>query len=587
MSDRDSVPLYFGMEKREIFGWYHPGFNSSSVSQRHVGVVLCNPIGDDYIRAHRIIRHIAESLSFAGFPVLRFDFHGTGDSSGSEEDPERVYFWLNDIELAIEKLRKLSGVGTFALAGLKLGATLAMAAAERRDDIESLILWSPYLSGKDYVMDVTRLHKTHKMLGPDAFAIDPPSRDIEGEECLGFILSRSTINDLEKIDLLTVKKLTAKRVLIMGSGGTGTWQETLSNYLTKIGAKADILSSVESDKFLVMVNHQASVPEGVVGSITEWMKTHAGKGDVIGDVQKSLDRLSAHEQPILFGENRSLFGILHTNRTTKSDIPALVLLNSGTVHRIGPHRLYLKMARKWAELGFPVFRIDLSGIGDSVAGAGSDENLCYPPSAQKDIQAAFKVLETRLEVKRFVLIGLCSGADITFKMGLKDPRVVGTIMMNPLTFCIYEPKLVEEWDRAHQLKESIFNKHNWSRILKGDIKLTNAVRALFAYIVSLARNKPPLNNDKESNALKIKETNVPECLRCMVEKGIDTLVVVADKDPGVHYVDTHFGEAMTALKDVAGYRRIDFQGTDHTFTSCFAQGEVIKAITEHISRKYL
>ena len=149
-TNRNIVPLYFGTEKRAIFGWYHPGINAEPY--RHVGVVLCNPIGDDYIRAHRVIRHIAESLSAVGFPVLRFDFHGTGDSAGTEEDPGRVDFWLDDIDLAIEELRKLSGVGQFTLAGLKLGATLAVVAAERRDDIEGLILWS-HLSQRKSLCD--------------------------------------------------------------------------------------------------------------------------------------------------------------------------------------------------------------------------------------------------------------------------------------------------------------------------------------------------------------------------------------------------------------------------------------------------
>ena len=141
--------------------------------------------------------------------------------------------------------------------------------------------------------DLTRIHKIQKMLEPHSFAMDPPDRHIQGEECLGFILSHSTITDLEKIDLLTLKKLSTKRVLITGTGGAG--QETLANYLTEIGATVDIQTSVGSDKFLIMINHKASVPEVTVSSITEWMKTHAYRTDVISDFQKPPDHLSFQE----------------------------------------------------------------------------------------------------------------------------------------------------------------------------------------------------------------------------------------------------------------------------------------------------
>ena len=65
------VPLHFGDANRPLFGFYHP---PSGPDLRPMGVLLCNPLGDDVQRAHRTFRHLAEALSAAGFPVLRFDF---------------------------------------------------------------------------------------------------------------------------------------------------------------------------------------------------------------------------------------------------------------------------------------------------------------------------------------------------------------------------------------------------------------------------------------------------------------------------------------------------------------------------------
>ena len=66
---------------------------------RATGVLLCNPLGDDLIRAHRPFRHLAEDLSAAGFPVLRFDFDGTGERREKNT-------LINDIRRDVAKWRR-------------------------------------------------------------------------------------------------------------------------------------------------------------------------------------------------------------------------------------------------------------------------------------------------------------------------------------------------------------------------------------------------------------------------------------------------------------------------------------------------
>src|SRR5215471_530925 len=107
-------------------------------------------------------------------------------------------------------------------------------------------------------------------------------------------------------------------------------------------------------------------------------------------------------------------------------------------------RPYVAMARRWSQLGFYVFRMDMSGIGDSPKGDHAPENICYPPSAQEDVCAALDYLSEKLGTQRFIVAGVCSGGDIAFQLGFKDRRIAGTVIMNPRTFCVHDLKLVEE-----------------------------------------------------------------------------------------------------------------------------------------------
>jgi hypothetical protein len=73
----------------------------------------------------------------------------------------------------------------------------------------------------------------------------------------------------------------------------------------------------------------------------------------------------------------------------------------------------------------------------------------------------------------------------------------------------------------------------------------------------------------------------------MAERGVDTFLLVAVHDPGVDYVDLHFGKRMRELTEVANYRREDVEGTDHTFTSVWAQQHVRATILEHFAKRHL
>ena len=146
------VPLFFGPAGRKLFGWYLQP--ASGVPWRESAVLLCNPFGYEAMCTHRTYRVLARSLAARGFPVLRFDHAGTGDSEGDDLQPGRVQAWLTGIADAADALRARSGLSTLSLFGLRLGGTLALQAASTRSGVESVATWAPYRAGKDFVREV-------------------------------------------------------------------------------------------------------------------------------------------------------------------------------------------------------------------------------------------------------------------------------------------------------------------------------------------------------------------------------------------------------------------------------------------------
>lgn len=124
---------------------------------RSTGVVLCNPLGHEYYRAYRSYVKLADQLAQLGFPVMRFDYLGTGDSDG-ERSHERLDEWLHEVATVVEQLKQSEPVSSIALGGLRFGATLSMLAAQRLDNVQALLLWDPLVHGERYVEELHALH---------------------------------------------------------------------------------------------------------------------------------------------------------------------------------------------------------------------------------------------------------------------------------------------------------------------------------------------------------------------------------------------------------------------------------------------
>lgn len=188
------TPLYFGSPDRRLFGIYEPG-RASGRSPR--AAVLCNPWGQEYIRAHRSLRRLAQMLAAAGRDALRFDYFGTGDSSGDMVDAD-LAGWEQDIETAIDEARDTSGAPSVTLVGLRLGAALAARVAARRtSDVEAIVLWDPIVSGVQYLQE---LRATAASIDPSQH-LPRSSESGGGHEILGFPLTAAQTADIATLDL--------------------------------------------------------------------------------------------------------------------------------------------------------------------------------------------------------------------------------------------------------------------------------------------------------------------------------------------------------------------------------------------------
>ncbi|GAC1329831.1 MAG: alpha/beta hydrolase [Chloroflexota bacterium] len=416
----EAMPFAFGPPDRGLFGWYHP----SRINSRAVAVLLCGPVGWEGLAMHRTLRAMAERLSDAGFATLRFDMDGTGDSAGTDEDPQRVQAWVHSIRCAAAELRSVSGRDAVSLVGIHLGATLASEFAAADGEAQSAVLWAPVVGGKQMVREIRAYAALNEGVHPSG-----------DQDAAGFLYQMEALDALSRLDLTKIAP-PAPRVLLLRKGESTpearvatAWQERGAQVTCEFVAGFDAV---------MQESRIAAVPDGVIQRTVAFLSdAHPARTDA----PSSLERPRMHgvrdghfeEELCFFGPGAHFFGVLTRPTQPCAERPTVVFLNTSDDHRIGPNRMYVPFSRDIARLGITSFRFDPTGVGDNRGPGVEDPSPCYSEQRVLDSTVVLDYLVSRGLGDNFVLVGLCSGAYVAFQTARKDRRVVGTVLLNPLT----------------------------------------------------------------------------------------------------------------------------------------------------------
>ena len=265
----------------------------------------------------------------------------------------------------------------------------------------------------------------------------------------------------------------------------------------------------------------------------------------------TLPRL--REQAYLLGPRKSLVGVMCERADGgESDRPTFVILNAGIIHRVGPSRMNVQLARALAQAGYPALRFDLSGIGDSEPRA---DNLPPFEASLADIREAIDWLEGVRKVRRVVLVGLCSGANQSLLYGGGDPRVVGLVLLDPAT-----PRTWGYYLRYYLPR--MVSPRVWYNVLRGRHRM---VRGLAK---TMTGNRDEV---QEADVVDLQSPEVRGVLerayRSALDQRIQMLVALTS---GVEDQHNYPGQILDAFPGVPFGDRLEveyFDGAHHTFAS--------------------
>ena len=550
------TPLWFGGGR--LFGWLH----APAAGAGDTVAVLCAPMGHEYTRAHRTLRHLAERLARAGIPALRFDYDGTGDSAGSDLDPGRLAAWRGSIRSAIDEARRLTGCERVCLAGVRLGATLAAQVAAEVE-VDTLVLWNPVVKGRAYVRELQAIAQMAARV----------SDELEGGiEAAGFTTTAETLAGLREIDLNKVSPR-AGRLLLVARDDAAPEQLALAiTHTLRLPGWAGM-----------MAEHQFTVvPDAALDAIVGWTEKAREKNQNQGQTTFSEPKTWSVPGLCCFGKQQNLFGVLE-GADAPRERPAILLFNAGSVHHVGPNRIYVELARRFAALGFASLRFDLQGIGDSPLGVEGRENHPYPPHAQADVRAALEHLRSEHGFRRFIAMGLCSGAHTAFHAGLEDIEgLEEVVLINPLTFQYVEGMSLEtvtQFADAQQYRKSMKDPGRWLKLLRGDVNFRRLFEVALAHPKTLARSYYHAFCER---LLPSRAPKLSRDLRGLFQLERRVTMFIAEGDPGREILMA--GARHTASRALSdGRLRLEtIPGGDHTFSQSKPRRDLTERLSAHL-----
>lgn len=521
--------------------------------------LICGQLSDTALNAYRALAFLGETLAAGGIPALRLAYRGTGDSAGTDDEPDRFDQWLHSIATGVAWLQSECGVTSVTLIGHQIGASLAARAACDLEAVDALVLLCP-LSGRQFLNQLTLAAR----LSQRVWKTSHKSDDGTWFEAHGLRISHATRDALMRLDARKLPSLPASRVLVMDVDSRPV-SKALAAGMQQSGAAAsfaafDRLDAMQRDSY------EAEVPYTAFTHIVDWAQAlPMQQGTPRTPGISSILRLDAsQETPVCFGRDDALFGILSLPERRSPSAPALLLLNSSANPRWGNARLAVDLARTLAEDGIATLRMDASGMGDASLSTG-EHGQPYSASVTADVMTAVAELEKHTG-RPVVVMGFCSGAYHALQAAVQEPQVHGLILVNLQYFVWREGDLIVQHNAlrpsAFYLR-SIFRAETWYRVIRADFNLVTLSRVLIGRpLRQTIATLDPLLSMLGGGLTRV--GRVRRSMRALGVRNVRILYALSCNDPGVAELAEYFGRNGWRLRRQPNVTYHVLQDADHT-----------------------
>lgn len=430
---------WFGPESQSLLGTVHV----PAGGRARGAVVLCPPLGKEQVDSYRGMTLLAQNLCEQGLLVLRFDYLGTGDSYGSQDQQGIVAAWIRSVEHAVEFVRSC-GPQDVALVGLRAGALLAASAAAQCGPLTAFTLWDPVVRGRSYLHEQRALYSV---------SVTADAEEDTRVSIIGSVLHADVASEFAALDLSKLPPLGCPVLVATRSERADT--KPVRAVVKNQNAAEHTLSN--HDLFLEPSDFEVVVPTADIAHLASWIGDKFSSRDSSSDtaltyaavtvpLRDSAELLSVTETIESLGPN-ALFAIRTTSPLCVPGGPTVVFYPTANEHRVGPVRMWVEIARELAAQGVSVLRFDRRGTGESGEVLGEEITRLYSDEGNEDALAAIRFAGA--SVQNVLVSGMCSGSWYS-SFAARELGVKSAVLLNTLDWTTRRLEFVKRSSMHHE-----------------------------------------------------------------------------------------------------------------------------------------
>jgi pimeloyl-ACP methyl ester carboxylesterase len=466
-------------------------FHPAAEPHTDIGVIICPPFGWEEMSSYRPRRAWAQALSKQGIATLRIDLPGTGDSGGYPTDEDRLDAWTDSIGESATWLRHETGCRRVVAVCIGVGGLLAYRATADGAPIDDFVFWGTPARGGTFIRETSAFARMEAAQWEKRDELPP-----DWLAAAGYVLTAQTRAGLETLDVsdMPLHSPAGRHALLLDRDGISV-DARLREALERQDVSVQTMLGQGFGKMMVEPQF-ARTPATVIEQVTAWILAldvaampvtplTDAPPQTSTEVQVfAVDGTPVRESFLTITHPRgTMFGVLTEPLEKRGAIAALFI--GGTGHRIGPNRMWVETARRWAALGIPSVRLDVAGTGDAEGVTAPDVPALYTHDFTEQVNAALRALADRGLPQRTIVVGLCAAAHWAMHAALRAEHEVVPFMLNPPTLIWDERGYADRMTR-HYL-EQLRQASNWKRLLRRELSFAGMRRILLRRLAATLR----------------------------------------------------------------------------------------------------
>lgn len=279
------------------------------------------------------------------------------------------------------------------------------------------------------------------------------------------------------------------------------------------------------------------------------------------------------ESPVIINcDENALYGIAHIPNPAKHC--GVLIVVGGPQYRVGSHRQFLLLARELANHGFPVFRFDFTGMGDSEGEQKTFENI------DDDLNAAIGAFyQQQPDLKHVVIWGLCDAASAALFYAYQDSRIKGLVLLNPW---VYTTQGAAKTFLKYYYLQRFLSREFWLKVISGQFNLIQSACSFFLMLketLGFKTNAESQASKVENKQIISKDQPLPERMKQGLQMFQYPLLCILSGN------DLTASEFKDLISSDAEWQKLfceqritrqDYDESDHTFSRAVWRNQVAK-----------